>query len=150
MDTKEIEDVLNKHMDKEVFKGVHSASQLPVMGKKIHYPFCFVCNTDNGKKSGLHWVAFYFDCRGKGHYFDSFGSYPYHKEWVNYLTGHSYVGDWDFCRAEVQPLDSDACGHYCIYYLMMRHHTPLDVSDYVLVSGVKEEDAKDFFNNKIL
>lgn len=140
-----INKVLTKHLGRNVFKGVFPASQLPPVGDftgaNVDYPFCFVANTDTADKTGQHWVAFYFDKTGMARYFDSFGREPCYRDWLNYLSGNSKLGLWDYCRAEIQSLDSIACGEYCIYYLIKRHFTPLDVQDYALMSDVKEMDV---------
>lgn len=146
MNTVQLNEVLSAHLSDDVFKGVHPASRLPVMSDEIKYPFCFVANTDCGHSPGQHWVAFYFDANGFGRYFDSFGRMPRHTDWINYLTGHSLHGMWDYCKAAIQSLDSEACGQYCIYYLINRHWTPLCISDYMLMHDVKESDVLDFCN----
>ena len=82
MDTETIANILYKELGQDVFKGVHPASKLPVVGGvannggDIKHPFCFVANTECINNSGQHWVAFYFDRRGAAHYFDSFGRQP--------------------------------------------------------------------------
>ena len=145
MDSQSIDRVLTRHLGKHVFKGVFPASQLPIVGgygsSDLKYPFCFVANTDIAEKSGQHWVAFYFDKNGKARYFDSFGRKPYYKDWLHYLTGNSKEGLWDYNRAEIQALDSVTCGQYCIYYLLKRHSTSLDIDDYSLMMNVKERDV---------
>jgi len=145
MDSQTINQLLTRTIGGEVFKGVFPASQLPpvgdITGAKVKYPFCFVANTDSADKNGQHWVAFYFDEEGKARYFDSFGKKPYYRDWINYLAGNSKDGLWDYCRAEIQPLDSFACGEFCIYYLLKRHFTPLHIDDYALMFEVVEADA---------
>ena len=151
MDTFTIEELLMKELGHRVFKGVHSASMLPIVGdissnRDISYPFCFVANTECQHNPGEHWVAFYFDRGGEAHYFDSFGKQPLYRAWLNYLTGNSSQGLWDYSKTQIQSLDSPACGHYCIYYLIKRHCTPLNVNDYKLMLNVSESEVLNFVN----
>jgi hypothetical protein len=143
METQEINNLLTQALGTVVFKGVFPASQLPVIPQKIRYPWCIVCNTD-GQGPGMHWVCMYFDENHIGHYFDSFGSYPYHKEWCHYLSAMSFMGIWDYFKVSVQPVDSALCGAYVIYYLIKRHTTPLHVSDYVLMNNVSPNAVRKF------
>lgn len=110
-------------------------------GSDITYPFCFMANTECAHNTGAHWVAFYFDHQGTARYFDSFGRQPMYSEWMNYLTGNSKHGLWDFSKTQIQSLDSIACGQYCIYYLLKRHYTSLKVDDYLLMHNVTENDV---------
>lgn len=64
MNTQEINELLMAALGPKIFKGVCSASRLPVMDHNTEYPFCFVANTDDGQKNGIHWVAMFFDREG--------------------------------------------------------------------------------------
>ena len=148
MDTVTLDRLLTKALGSDIFKGVHPASNLPLVGnntgKEIHYPFAFIENTDTADKPGAHWVAFYFDINGKGHYFDSFGKMPMYRDWQNYIQGNSKLGEWDYNIANIQPLDSTACGHFCVTYLVKRHLTGLHIGDHSLMCDVTESDVIDF------
>lgn len=135
MDTFTVEKTLYKLLGTDIFIGAFPAGNLPTVtdSSGSEYPFCLVANTDVASKAGDHWVALYFDAKGEGHYFDSIGRAPPYRDWVNYMQAHSRHGVWDWCRADIQPLDSPLCGQFCITYLLKRHNTPLHVLDYTLM-----------------
>jgi len=147
MDTNTIDYLLSKTLGRKVFRGVFSASALPVLEEHVDYPICMVVNTDCSHKLGTHWSSLYFDSLGVGRFFDSFGRLPMYRSWINYLSGNSKLGLWQFCKADIQPCNSDACGEYCIYYLVKRHLTSLNVNDYSLMCDVTEYDVKKFVQN---
>lgn len=84
---------------------------------KINYrPTLLICNTDPSYKKGTHWLAFYFDNKGKAEMFDSLG-----KQLTDYATDiEQFVAQFsNVCKTlikRVQPLQTSLCGHYCLYY----------------------------------
>lgn len=145
MDTQSINDAMRNVLSPTHFLGVFPASHLPVISESDKYPFCFIANTDGVFRQGAHWVSFYFDSRGVAHYFDSFGQAPYYSDWINYLSGNSRDGIWDYFKVQIQPYDSPFCGKYCIYYLIKRHFSPLHISDFLLMDGVSEKNVVDLY-----
>lgn len=143
-----LESILKKHLGSSVFKGVFAANNLPKPppGESFKFPFAFVVNTECAHKSGQHWVAFYFDHLGKAHYFDSFGRLPMFRDWINYLLKHSDSGLWEYNKADIQKIDSELCGGFCVYYLICRHFTDLSVNDYILVHKLNENKLSHFVN----
>ena len=109
MNTKEIEGVLRRAHIKD-FDGVFSADTLPSQ------PHLLVVNTDDSHKPGRHWVCMWVN-DGCGEYFDSFGQPP-SKNFERYLNRH--CSSWIFNRKQLQSVVSRFCGHYCIYYCMLR------------------------------
>ena len=74
MNTLQIERLLKKDLkSKTIFKKVCALDQL----EKPTFPSAYVINSDPSSKPGEHWVAVYFDKRGRGEYFDSYGLPPY-------------------------------------------------------------------------
>ena len=70
MNTLQIERLLKKDLkSKTIFKKVCALDQL----EKPTFPSAYVINSDPSSKPGEHWVAVYFDKRGRGEYFDSYG-----------------------------------------------------------------------------
>jgi hypothetical protein len=145
MDSDTIENILFKALGKDVFKGVFAATQLPHIDH--NYPYCYVLNFDPPCMPGSHWCAIYIDINGLPRYMDSFGRLPQYVDWVNHLSAISKSGIWVYNKAAVQSLTSTACGYYCIYYLVMRHHIPLNVTDYQIMCDLKEQDCIEFVNN---
>ena len=73
MNTLQIERLLKKDLkSKTIFKKVCALDQL----EKPTFPSAYVINSDPSSKPGEHWIAVYFDKRGRGEYFDSYGLPP--------------------------------------------------------------------------
>ena len=71
-----------------------------------------MANTDPSNRPGQHWVAFYYtdnECE----FFDSYGLEPSYYDFdlpnVKIVNTHS-----------LQSLSSTTCGHFCVYYLVLR------------------------------
>jgi len=109
MNTEEIFRILRRTCDKD-FDGVFSADMLP---KK---PRLLVVNTDAAHSPGRHWVCMCVE-NGHGEYFDSFGRSPT-ANFEHYLNRH--CSSWTFNRRQLQSVISRFCGHYCVYYCMLR------------------------------
>jgi hypothetical protein len=115
MNTTEIENLLRSDCKlSTIFEGVFASDCLP--------SFCaeetaIVMNLDPHDRSGSHWVCLYIE-NGKGEYFDSYGYSPVDVNFVNFLNRN--CPSWKFNDKEFQALDSDVCGHYCIWYLSER------------------------------
>ena len=92
--------------------GVFSANHLP------KNPHLLICNTDPFHRAGEHWVAMYVDDEGQfGEYFDSFGR-PQHVAFRRYLDEH--CAHWNFNNKQLQSVVSRFCGHYCVFYCILR------------------------------
>ena len=108
MNTEEIDRILRRHV--RYFDGVFSTDTLP------EKPRLLVCNTDASDKPGQHWICMHFE-DGRGEYFDLFGQQPIANV-ERYLNRH--CSSWTFNRRQLQSVISKFCGHYCIYYCMLR------------------------------
>lgn len=119
MNTRQITKVLEKDpVTKLYFQGVFPSDQLP--SSILRYPAVLVANVDPHEKPGSHWCAFYFTQDQKGEFFDSYGLKP--EDYV--CTFNDFVKrnskEWTFNHQRLQSLDSNVCGHYCLYYLTNR------------------------------
>jgi hypothetical protein len=59
---------------KKIFKKVIAIDQLPKLTKLRNS--AYVINADKHDKPGEHWIATFYDKRGKCDFFDSFGMGP--------------------------------------------------------------------------
>jgi len=110
MNTREIESTLRGCVKN--FDGVFSVDTLP------DEPHLLVCNTDPSDRPGRHWVCIFVDDEnGRGEFFDSFGRGP-DTLMERYMNGHCY--SWSYNRRQLQSVVSRFCGHYCIYYCMLK------------------------------
>ena len=71
-------------------------------------------NEDNSSQGGTHWTSIYLFSKEKAYYFDSFGLKP-NSCISSYLVNFKslIVNDVTF-----QSFSSDACGHYCIFFVL--------------------------------
>jgi len=126
MNSEEIECILRRHVVD--FDGVFSVDTLP------KHPHILVCNIDPSDKPGRHWVCIFVE-NGRGEYFDSFGRRP-NAAFERYLNKHcSY---WIYNNRQLQSVISKFCGHYCIYYCMLRSR---DVTMRRIVSSLTTDTA---------
>lgn len=78
------------------------------------FPALFIVNEDNSSQGGTHWTSIYLISSDKAFYFDSFGLKP-NMCISNYLINFKAVVIND---VTFQPLTSNACGHFCIYFVI--------------------------------
>ena len=115
MNTIEIEKAICQDPSAEaIFAGVYAQDQLP---NTVQYPCAMVWNTDPADQPGEHWVAVYFNDRGTGEYFDSYGLAPPPK-FKRYMQKHSVQWSWN--TSQLQDLWTSACGHFCVFYTIYR------------------------------
>ena len=100
---------------KGVFRGVFAADNIQLPPHRR--PFCFVANTMREGTAGEHWIACYSDSRDTIEYFDSLAEQP-NAHLEKMLSQFSKV---KINKIALQSLLSDACGHFCICFLVMRH-----------------------------
>ena len=130
MNILQIERLLKKGLkSKNIFKKVCALDQL----EKSTFPSAYVINSDPSSEPGEHWVAVYFDKRGRGEYFDSYGL-------PRNMDAYSLSG-WIYNRKTLQAYFSSFCGRYCVYFILFRcRGVPLHaiVSDFM--SNLTEND----------
>jgi len=116
---------LNNHQIEKImkgvpnFRGVYSKDTLP---DKPNNKESFIVNLQNFfDGEGTHWVAIY---KNKNYeYFDSFGLPP-PEEIITYCKG-----DVEYNSIQIQKMNTDLCGYYCIYYIRNRvmGRKPIDI-----------------------
>ena len=112
MNSDVIDRVLKKHC--AIYRGVFACDEL---SDAVLRPSTIVVNTDPANRPGRHWICIYFDEDGHGEYFDSFGLRP-KIVFERYMNKHCTA--WTFNKKQMQSLVSRFCGHYCIWYCMMK------------------------------
>lgn len=113
MDTKQIWSALERNkITEKKFDGIFASNFLEEIVKK---PQLVICNTDPSNKPGKHWVLFYFE-NDDVDFFDSLGNdiEKYGKTFVNFIKRYSNFFNQSNIRT--QPINSDLCGEYCLYY----------------------------------
>lgn len=135
MNTQQIENLLRADCKlSTIFEGVFAADMIPVVCESVT---ALVANLDRSNSSGSHWVCMYIQ-NGKGEYFDSYGLAPMLDEFTDFLNTNCYQS-WTYNRQELQSLDSEVCGHYCIWFLSERARG-LSMQD--IVSKFSSSDTK--------
>ena len=115
MNTQQIESLLKRDpQSKKIFKKVCAFDQV----EQPTFPSAYVVNSDPSNKPGEHWVAIYFDKKGRGEYFDSYGLPPSFLNLEEYMN--RYSRDWIWNKKTLQALFSTVCGHYCVYFVLFR------------------------------
>src|SRR6267154_1623485 len=110
-----IDNVLRKNCS--IYRGIFACDELPAV-KWTSRPSVIVGNTDPASRPGQHWICMYFDEEGHGEFFDSFGMRP-KLAFERYMN--NFCTTWIFNRKQMQSLISRFCGHYCIWYCMMKN-----------------------------
>lgn len=100
-----------------VYTNVYAANRLP---NSISLPCGIVVNTDPDYKEGSHWIAIFIDKFRNGEYFDSYGLPPFVAHHKRFLRTNCKT--FVFNTQEMQSLNSDVCGQYCLLYLYFRAH----------------------------
>lgn len=115
MDTEQIwRAISSDSMSKEYgFLGVFSPDTLPIRAC-ITEPCTLVCNTQDSKLPGQHWVAMHKDDAGHGWYFDSYGAPPKLPEFLALMDSCEI---WDYNTKQLQSIGSTTCGQYCIFFI---------------------------------
>jgi hypothetical protein len=112
MNSHQIENILkNNCHTKKYFKGVFSSNNIPAYDK---YPYTLVANTDKKGTVGEHWVSIFVKNNKQIEYFDSLGEEP-NSDISKYLSHFENIKK---NRYEIQSPFSDACGYYCIYFIL--------------------------------
>ena len=74
--------------NKKIFKNICAFDQL----EKPVFPSAYVINSDPSSEPGEHWIAVYFDKRGRGEYFDSYGLAPAVVGLESFMDSYSLSG----------------------------------------------------------
>ena len=109
-------DVIDRVLRKNcaIYRGVFACNELPEVSTR---PSVIVVNTDPASRPGRHWICINFDVDGHGEVFDSFGLRP-QRVFERYMDKHCIA--WTFNKKRMQSVISRFCGHYCIWYCMMK------------------------------
>lgn len=94
-----------------MFDGVFAKNQLPAGSRPNR---AFILNTDTSNLPGSHWIAVVVN-ENKAYIFDPLCMIPPPLRLI-YWMNQRYQ-NWDYNKRQVQPIDSVACGQYCIHFL---------------------------------
>ena len=95
------------------FDGVFAIDNLP------DNPRMLVCNLDPSHRSGSHWICICVNGT-VGEHFDSLGRAPnLLLERERYMIAK--CSKWTYNRRQLQSVLSAFCGHYCVYFCLLRN-----------------------------
>lgn len=135
MNTRQIEAILKNDLGtKDIFNGVYAMDSLPELSNGM-----YVINTDDHDEPGEHWVAVY--CHEINEYFDSYGLLPQDFRLRNFLNN-----EFIYNNVKLQLLWSDACGFYCVYYLI---HRARGLSMFEIIDTLKRSDGDFIVKNYV-
>ena len=99
-------------------QGVFASDQLPSPSRP--FPKGYIANTSSHDERGSHWVALYINKSNELEFFDSFGYPPqfYSTSLMNFCRKLNFPVRANNKR--LQDEGSMVCGHYCLYFLLMR------------------------------
>ena len=112
-----------------VADNIYSVDTLPT---HIHmFPSAFICNTDRSHLPGKHWIAFWLYDPYHSECFDSLGRLPmyYDMNFETFLSENTEMCVYN--NVPFQGKNTDICGYYVLYYLLMKcHNMPMqDIVD---------------------
>ena len=134
MDTSELESILERNEAvRHTFLGVYALDRLPSKlelddiqreqeANGLPNRWFLICNCCPSTKIGRHWIAMFSD-NGSVEFFDSFALPPsaYNDaRLTTFLSEASGGRDVTYSIEPLQAIETDACGHYCIVYGMVR------------------------------
>ena len=108
MDNQELERVLN-HLPVTVC----SADEL-----RVNLNEYVICNTDNSRGNGKHWVTFHFPKKGAREFFDSMGNPP---DFYRAGFPQRLRVQYKMNTTQIQQSESNVCGLYAAFYVIQRH-----------------------------
>ena len=144
LDTRELDYILSRHLPC-IYRGVYSSDLLPVV-TNFKLPWGIMVNTDCSHGPGIHWQCWYKSTDGIIHHFDSYGLPTKKLKLLHFLQTNSKGGHWTMQRRKIQGEFSHYCAHYCIYFMLVRSKTPLNVSDYNLMLDVNDSNIMEKLN----
>ena len=113
MNTKQLwNPLVNNKVTEPYFDGIFPKDMLKIIENK---PKLIICNTDPSDKKGQHWVLFFFE-RNLIEFYDPLGhniSY-YGNEFSELIN--KFGNKYKWVKIRTQPINSDLCGEYCLYY----------------------------------
>jgi len=107
-------DDLFKHDN--MYGGCFAKDALP---KKIGFDRFYIVNLDDSTGPGTHWAAIINCISDYCIYFDSYGVAPPESVQTFMKTSGKYCL---YSSQQLQPLDSDTCGYWCVYMITMMRH----------------------------
>ena len=140
MNTKQLWNALNLNpVTNKFFDGIFSIDTLKDIKEK---PTLIICNTDPSYKSGEHWVLFFFNDNSVD-FFDSLSrdiTY-YGSEFIDFVK--NFANDYKYVVKRTQPIGSDVCGHYCLYYAYKKCN---DISMGEIILDISNNNVVHFVN----
>ena len=147
MNTQQIEQMLKRNKTtSEYFLGVFAADQLPTrkIEKKV---WLLVCNCCPISLPGEHWIALFGNARQEIEVFDSFAFSPNVYDGVHQFLRDQHPTLITYNTQQLQSFESDACGHYCLYFSYYRAQGVIIEK---IVDGMNRDDFIKFIVGNVI
>ncbi len=119
MDTKQLMTLLNSsEVTQPYFLNVYALDQLP-KHRITESKWLLIANSCPSNRAGLHWLAIFKTNDNSIEVFDSYGGDPTVYDLIPFLRAQT-VTKCQYNATRLQALDSQVCGHYCLYYAYWR------------------------------
>lgn len=142
MNTRQIYSKFKKNRICPRFLGVFPSNHVPTTSQRG----LMIINLDPCNKPGSHWVVL-----GCGEFFDSYGHPPIRHTIMKYLEETCTKKTWWYNTERLQKYNSRVCGHYCIFYVMMRCKGKSPAKIVQMLKSVTSSDKYVFdFVNKLM
>ena len=126
-------------MLKKHFKGIVSIDTLPRYLKLREF---LICNTDLSSGSGQHWFILLKNTPTSLECFDSLGISTEKKALFEKYCKFRGIEELEFNETSFQPLNSNSCGLYALYYIIQRLHN-LDLSFQEILEEIFDDKNKE-------
>ena len=141
MNTEELENFLKSSPClRSTVRGVFAFDTLP--SRITRYPSAFIVNTEPIHLPGKHWIAIIIYSPWKAEFFDSLGHTPSHYGFDRFIFSNSF--SVNSVNRQIQSKESDYCGLYVLFFLIMRVCNHLSLED-VYSHFINNVFCNDFF-----
>ena len=104
--------IINKFKLDYCFGGVYSKDQMPELQRDKFY---IINLQDHDEGNGTHWTVFYYNKPLESIYFDSYG-------FIAPIDVEDKIKPYIFNDADIQDMDSSACGYFCVAFIKFLHN----------------------------
>lgn len=102
----------------------------------------FIANTDRAGSKGQHWIAVYIKGT-EAILFDSLADHSVNTVFQNYLK--LYVTTYQYNTEQLQSTTSNACGFYCLYFLLYKIKGHASLMQIIQTFNVSDREYNDDF-----
>lgn len=118
MNTRELKAVLRKIIPPSIAPTYVVARDQLEKRKTVEFPSVYICNLDDSRSAGSHWVTIYFINESQCEYFDSYGLRPMYDTMT--FTMLKFSSTVVYSKKTLQGINSSVCGQLCLLFIFFR------------------------------